>query len=277
MKINANTYLIPATSLPSANGDDDAHGRLALVPYLACHVPQYHAWMQSPALLEATASDPLSLAEEYAMQRSWRNDNDKLTFILAWSKMPLNYDPSTTTPSEYLPADAEPDAPLDADAVTTLRSLGGMIGDVNLFFHDHDHDHDGESDPPSRYCAAEVEIMLAEPLARRHGLAQRALAWTMHWARTHIGQLAPPGVELTSFRAIVGWDNTASLRMFQDKLGFKKVKQVPVFRETHLVWTWPQAVEKNGVNAGDAEWPFAVLRYEECVLRRSDSRLIQLN
>jgi hypothetical protein len=33
----------------------------ALVPYRAAHVLQYHAWMEDPAIQEATASEPLSL------------------------------------------------------------------------------------------------------------------------------------------------------------------------------------------------------------------------
>src|ERR1700712_2269310 len=59
-----------------------SHPHLILVPYSAHHVPTYHSWMQSTSLLAATASEPLSLAEEYDMQRSWRNDSDKLTFII---------------------------------------------------------------------------------------------------------------------------------------------------------------------------------------------------
>lgn len=39
-----------------------------LVPYRAEHVPRYHEWMQDPHLQETTASEPLTMEEEYEMQ-----------------------------------------------------------------------------------------------------------------------------------------------------------------------------------------------------------------
>ena len=48
--------------------------RVTLVPYMEAHVPNYHVWMQDPALLQATGSEPLSLDQEYQMQRSWTQD-----------------------------------------------------------------------------------------------------------------------------------------------------------------------------------------------------------
>ena len=48
--------------------------RVILVPYMKEHVPKYHQWMQDPALLQATGSEPLTLDEEYQMQLSWTQD-----------------------------------------------------------------------------------------------------------------------------------------------------------------------------------------------------------
>lgn len=47
---------------------------LVLVPYRRKYVHRYHEWMKDPFLQEATASEPLTLEEEYAMQASWRDD-----------------------------------------------------------------------------------------------------------------------------------------------------------------------------------------------------------
>ncbi|XP_075025804.1 alpha/beta-tubulin-N-acetyltransferase 9 isoform X2 [Calonectris borealis] len=63
MKINQNTVL---------QGQ-----RVTLVPYTSAHVPRYHEWMQSEELQRLTASEPLSLEQEYEMQRSWQDDADK--------------------------------------------------------------------------------------------------------------------------------------------------------------------------------------------------------
>lgn len=48
--------------------------KVILVPYMKEHVPVYHVWMQDPAILQATASEPLTLDQEYEMQLSWVQD-----------------------------------------------------------------------------------------------------------------------------------------------------------------------------------------------------------
>eukprot|EP01135_Chromosphaera_perkinsii_P009558 Nk52_evm8s1810 gene=Nk52_evmTU8s1810 len=118
--------------------------RLAFIPYCKKHVEKYHEWMKSPFLQEMTASEPLSLDEEYEMQRSWREDEDKCTFIL-----------------------------LDLDVYTqTKDEIGSMVGDVNLFFNDHDNRNH-----------AELEVMIAEESARGKGYGQEAVSAMMSYGK----------------------------------------------------------------------------------------------
>ena len=118
--------------------------RVLLVPYTRRHVPTYHAWMQSPELLAATASEPLSLEAEYAMCTSWRQDEDKCTFII-----------------------------LDRAAAADAAAPGdeAMVGDVNLFLND---DEDART--------AEIEVMVAVHTARRRGVAAEALSLLQAWS-----------------------------------------------------------------------------------------------
>ncbi|XP_066560884.1 alpha/beta-tubulin-N-acetyltransferase 9 isoform X2 [Amia ocellicauda] len=96
---------------------------VVLVPYNPDHVPRYHQWMSSSELQKLTASAPLTLEEEYDMQRSWREDDDKCTFII-----------------------------LDKQqwADPTVREEDCMVGDVNIFLTD-----------PEDPSLGELEIMIA--------------------------------------------------------------------------------------------------------------------
>ena len=124
-------------------------GVVTLVPYRAEHVPTYHGWMSDPWLQEMTASEPLSLEEEYAMCKSWQEDEDKLTFIL-----------------------------LDSTAGT---GIDAMVGDVNLFFHAWLRE-EGDAD----YAVAEIEVMIGEPSARRKGMATAAVQTMLDYAATEL-------------------------------------------------------------------------------------------
>ncbi|XP_020899393.1 N-acetyltransferase 9-like protein isoform X2 [Exaiptasia diaphana] len=62
MKINSSTVLV---------GD-----KVVLVPYKEHHVTRYHDWMQSSELLAQTASERLTLDQEYEMQKSWYEDTN---------------------------------------------------------------------------------------------------------------------------------------------------------------------------------------------------------
>ncbi|KAF9093743.1 N-acetyltransferase 9 [Mortierella sp. AD031] len=126
--------------------------RCVLVPYLKRHVDHYNKWMQSPELLEMTASEPLTIEEEYEMQESWRVDENKCTFIILAREGPEQ----DITPENAL---AQP-----------------MVGDVNLFFNDHDDPH-----------SAEIEIMIAEPSYRRKGMGLEALRMMVTYAYQSLG------------------------------------------------------------------------------------------
>jgi len=68
MKLNWNTKIVGQ--------------KVILVPYCEKHVPEYHEWMKSPELQRLTGSEPLTYEEELQMQKSWRDSEDKCTFII---------------------------------------------------------------------------------------------------------------------------------------------------------------------------------------------------
>ncbi|XP_012284089.1 N-acetyltransferase 9 isoform X1 [Orussus abietinus] len=103
---------------------------VVLVPYKEKHVLRYHEWMKSPELQRLTASEPLTLEQEYSMQRSWHEDADKCTFII-----------------------------LDKHQLEETRNeIEAMIGDTNLYLND-----------PEEPSTAEVEIMIAVTKNRGKG------------------------------------------------------------------------------------------------------------
>ncbi|CAH1794231.1 unnamed protein product [Owenia fusiformis] len=119
---------------------------ILLIPYKAKHVPKYHDWMKSEELQKLTASEPLTLEEEYSMQQAWAEDADKCTFIIL-SKEDYNV--------------IHDEASIEEEA---------MAGDVNIFFND-----------PDEKSSAELEIMIAEKRYRKKGLGKEALLAMMKY------------------------------------------------------------------------------------------------
>ncbi|KAK4499931.1 hypothetical protein PRZ48_008117 [Zasmidium cellare] len=214
MKINEHTALSTPTVL--------------LVPYSESHVTTYHEWMKDEALQEATASEPLSLEEEYAMQRSWRNDRDKLTFIIC---LPLSN--SQTDASDTV----------QPGEVDTAQQ---MIGDINLFLFEpnsEEMEQDVEAITPGvKGVVGELELMIARKDLQQKGYGRAAVLAFIDYILTHWNLIAaeyaqdsvPP--QLSFLRVKVHKSNAGSIRLFES-LGFMRTVEEPnYFGEVELRW-----------------------------------------
>ncbi|KAF9479213.1 hypothetical protein BDN70DRAFT_807392 [Pholiota conissans] len=234
MKANANTVIVGS--------------RIVLVPYRAEHVPKYHDWMLSEELRALTASEPLSLEEEYEMQAKWQEDEDKLTFIIL-SRYPVD----ANSPLE-LPEDFGQLPPTDE----RLASLP-MVGDVNVFLYgtpphlrtdsiDSSRATISDGDQVEDEFYAEVEIMVAEPSYRRKGLALEALQLMLGYAtgqpqafcvggaplpHRHSFTDTPLQIPPSSLVTKISDTNVPSIQLF-GKLGFEVTKRVEVFQEIEM-------------------------------------------
>lgn len=196
--------------------------KVLLVPYFPHHVPTYHTWMQDLELQAATASEPLTLPEEYEMQRSWRTDHDKLTFIVC---LPL--DDKSRAVKALASQDDQPER---------------MIGDINLFLSDPEDDED---EPASAAegggIIGEIELMIARKDLHRQGYGRAALltfldyifsSWdAISWEYGQ-GDIAQP---LRYLRVKINQDNARSIALFES-IGFAVAKEANYFGEVELRW-----------------------------------------
>ncbi|RYP52495.1 hypothetical protein DL768_002322 [Monosporascus sp. mg162] len=278
-----------------------ATSKVLLVPYDAHHVLRYHEWMQDPvsppgrkplhrdpyrcddgpsdsecqAIQEATASEPLTLDEEYENQQSWRTSHDKLTFIVCQALESGN-DPGA---SEAVQGDESHAGDHCNSAVTGDKVHAGevdtpdrMVGDINLFLtpwedDEDDEDADGrgmnglvtdgavDSIPNGRrgravsYCNGEVDIMIADRGRRGNGLGISAVSTLLHFIRRHLKSiLAEYGAareagfgarvkSLYELKDLVAKINAANVGSIAlfTKLGFKQRGEVNYFGEIEMV------------------------------------------
>lgn len=171
------------------------------------------------------------------MQRSWRQDADKLTFIIC---LPVprarseHQSQHQTESQEQLPGSGlrlqdGDDAP------------GQMLGDINLFLRveDDDEDEDGPSCPQ---IIGEIELMIAEKANQRKGYGRAALLAFLRYVLEHEEDILGEFVRETStlqgrtetdnrFGALsvkIGKDNGRSLALFES-VGFCKVSEEPSY------------------------------------------------
>lgn len=214
------------------------------MPYEKSHVITYHEWMKDEVYLlripffaqnltptqeiqEATASEPLSLDEEYAMQTSWRSDPDKLTFIacLPLPNLSESHPQSQSVSVSRIPAGL-------------FGATDRMIGDVNLFLSPADEDEEG--------CIGELELMIAPVRARRKGYGRATILTFLQYIQAHMNEILEEykkgkaddaqKMQLLQLKVKIGSKNEKSIKLFES-LGFIKVEEGPnYFGEFELVF-----------------------------------------
>lgn len=105
------------------------------------------------------------------------------------------------------------------ETYSSKKETSCMVGDVNLFLNDN-----------TSRTTAEIEIMIAETKSRKKGLATESLQLIMAYAVTQLG--------IDKFVAKIGCENTPSIRLFTQKLGFYETDRSQVFDEITLVKTF---------------------------------------
>ncbi|KIJ66750.1 hypothetical protein HYDPIDRAFT_85456 [Hydnomerulius pinastri MD-312] len=180
--------------------------KVVLVPSRPEHVEKYHQWMCDPKLLKDTGTDPLTLDEVRDMEKGWREDEDKLTFIIL------------------------------ANGKGDISSLP-MVGDVNLFLKGLPGDEDFE---------AEVGVMIAEQSYQRKGFAIEALRLMLTYATNSPLSFSCPPLSQTvpsppsplpirpeSLVVRISQENLPSIKVFQG-LGFVETKGANAFGEKEM-------------------------------------------
>jgi DNA polymerase delta subunit 2 len=193
---------------------------------------------------QATASEPLTLDEEYSMQKSWREDGDKLTFIVC---LPLT---KSSSSEKNMVVPEETDAP------------ERMVGDVNLFLRFDDDDDNS--------VVGELELMVAEKQNQGKGFGRAALLAFLGYILARQDGIVDEFLqaekkhvpnskkEISYFSVKIGQTNTRSIALFES-LGFTKVTLEPnYFGELEL-----RRADLDAANLEQMLDRFAVTGYQE--------------
>lgn len=198
-----------------------------------------------------TASEPLSIEEEHANQRSWRESRDKLTFIVC-TPLPTRKDGGQYSASGNAPVRAGIDDAEDK-----------MVGDVNLFIHRLDSFVDEQATALSKVegggtttsgergggkrkkitsIAAEIDVMIASPSNRGKGIGKATVSTFLGYVMRNLegiiaeysGACAAEDFRLEEFIAKIHASNVSSHALFKS-LGFVQRGDTNYFGELEMV------------------------------------------
>ncbi len=193
------------------------------------HVPTYHEWMKDPDLLEATGSEPLSYDDEIDMQKSWKNDETKCTFIV-----------HAADACRYSLEKFETVSDIEGSCSTKFdieENLEAMVGDVNLFLSEIDDSDESDTDNirdvktsqettrSEPKMQAEVDIMIARKDFQGKGLGRAATCAMLLYGVTKLG--------IHRFFCRINEDNTNSIRLFK-AIGFEQCNYAACFKQVEL-------------------------------------------
>lgn len=180
------------------------------------------------------------------MQKSWREDGDKLTFIVC---LPLSSTNSSSLEENRIVVPQKTDAP------------ERMVGDVNLFLRFDDDDDDS--------VVGELELMIAEKQNQGKGFGRASLlAFLRYILSSQDGIVAEflqtaenkqtSKKEISYFSVKIGQTNARSIALFES-LGFTKVTLEPnYFGEFEL-----RRADLDAANVEQMLERFAVTGYQQ--------------
>lgn len=160
-----------------------------------------------------TASEPLTLEEEHEMQMRWRDDGDKLTFIVGVREQGGEREAVVAEGKKGTEVESEGKREEDAGQEEKENDgnwvdencEGKLIGDVNLFISTREtesqSDSESESNPnPSavvndgsittpEILVGELELMIAVPSQQRRGYGRAAVLMLIRYVVEHEAEI----------------------------------------------------------------------------------------
>jgi hypothetical protein len=195
--------------------------------------------MQDPFLLDATASEALTMEDEIEMQKEWRDDEKKCTFIVLARDL-LNEEvdsegeridippiPTTCTEKNKIVGKSYPKLIKD--------TLQAMVGDINLFLSEEENYnsddelnfHQQQISPTEKSSVhmtqAELDIMIAAKTHRHKHLGTELVLMMMYYGASSLN--------LRRFYVKIKDTNHSSIKLFKGKLGFKECAYAECFGE----------------------------------------------